>query len=55
MQLGELYPAITKKEKNNSAKILNCGHITYTGNTLKFEYLGRCTPRTAHILKEGGA
>ena len=39
-----------KKIKNNSAKIFNCGHITYTGNTLKFEYLGKCTPMAANIL-----
>jgi hypothetical protein len=24
--------------------------VTYTGNTLKFEYLGRSTPRAANIL-----
>ncbi len=39
MQLDELYPTITKKEKNSS-EILNCEQITYGVNTLKIEYLG---------------
>ncbi len=30
----------SQKKKKNSAEILNSGHMTYTGNTLKFQYLG---------------
>ncbi len=29
-----------RKNKKNSAKIFNCGHIRYPVNILKFEYLG---------------
>ncbi len=47
MQLDELYPTIMKK---NHAEILECRHPTYTENTLKFEYLGPCTSRAAHIF-----
>jgi hypothetical protein len=39
VQFDELYPSITKKEKN-SDEILNCGHIRDSVNTLKVEYLG---------------
>jgi hypothetical protein len=49
MELDELYPTIMKKEKNH-AEILDCCHPTYTVNTFKFEYLGLCTPKAAHIL-----
>jgi hypothetical protein len=50
MQLDELYPAITKKIKINSAELLNCGHPRYTLNTVKFEYLPLGKPRAANIL-----
>ena len=47
MQFDKLYPIIRKK---NSSKILNCGHITYAVNTLKFEYLPLGKPMAANIL-----
>jgi len=50
MQIDELHPNITEKRKKNHAEILDCGHPTYTVNTLKFEYLGPCMPRAAYIL-----
>jgi len=28
----------SRKKKKNQAEILDCGHPTYTVNTLKFEY-----------------
>ncbi len=49
MQLDELYPTITKKEKNSS-EIFNCGHITYSVNTFKIEYLGPGSIWAPHIL-----
>jgi hypothetical protein len=49
MQLDELYSAITQKEKN-SDEMLNCGPITYTGNTIKIEYLSLNYPTAANIL-----
>ena len=39
-----------EKRKKNSSKILNCGHITYAVNTLKFEYLPLGKPMAANIL-----
>ncbi len=47
MQLDELHPTITKKEEKYSFKILNCEHITYAVNTLKFEYLPLGKPTAA--------
>ncbi len=29
----------SRRKKKNSSEILNCGHITYSVNTLKIEYL----------------
>jgi hypothetical protein len=49
MQLDELYLTITEKEKN-SHETLNCGPTTYTGNTIKIEYLPMGKPIAANIL-----
>jgi hypothetical protein len=49
MQIDECYPTITTKEKND-VEILNFDPPTYSVNTLKFEYLGLCTPRVVHNL-----
>ncbi len=38
MQLDEFYLIIAKKEQKSS-QILNCKHLTYMVNILKFEYL----------------
>ncbi len=48
MQLDELYPTITEKEKN-SDEMLNCGPITYIVNTIKIEYLSKSAPNAANI------
>jgi hypothetical protein len=39
-----------KKRKNKSSEILNCGHITYSVNTVKIEYLPLGKSRAANIL-----
>ncbi len=49
MQIDELYPTITKNKKAH-AEILDCGHATYTVNTLEFEYVDPYTPTATHIL-----
>ncbi len=50
MQLDELYPTIMKKRKINSTEIFNCGHPTYTVNTVKVKYLPLGKPTAANIL-----
>jgi hypothetical protein len=51
MQLDELHPTITEKEKN-SDEMLNCGPITHTHtiNTIKIKYRHLGTPTAANIL-----
>jgi hypothetical protein len=39
-----------EKRKKNHFEIFNCGHIIYTINILKFEYLCPGKPSAAHIL-----
>ncbi len=50
MQLHELCPTIIEKRKKNSSEILDCGHITYSVNTLKIEYFPLGKPTAANIL-----
>jgi len=40
----------SRKRNKNDVEILDFGHPTYSVNTLKFEYLGLCTPRVVHSL-----
>jgi hypothetical protein len=48
MQLDELYPTITEKEKN-SDKMFNCEPITYTFNIIEIEYLPLGKPTAVNI------
>ncbi len=49
MQLDELYPTITEKDKH-SDEMLNCGPITFNVNTIKIEYLPLGKPTAANTL-----
>jgi len=40
-----------KKRKKNSSEIFSSGHIAYSVNTLKTEYLGPGTPSAANIFQ----
>ncbi len=48
--LGNSMSSMQPSREKNRDENLDCGHPTYTINTLKFEYLGPCTPRSAYIF-----
>jgi hypothetical protein len=49
MQLDELYPNITGKEKKFD-QMLNCGPMAYTVNIIKIEYLPLGKPMVPNIV-----